>query len=78
MFGFNVLNTSWQNVSPNWAGESPQFPGLDQVNIDFPKCAGPPATSEQRYDTSLSYIVGDPGFPIATATLNIPLLVSEG
>ena len=41
---------------PTWAGESPQFVGLDQVNLAFPTCTNdPPATTEKRYDAFLTY-----------------------
>jgi hypothetical protein len=40
---------------PLWAGESPQFAGLDQVNVAFPSCTNSPATTEKRYDAFLTY-----------------------
>ncbi len=41
---------------PTFAGESPQYPGLDQVNVEFPTCASQSkSTSEQRYDAWLPY-----------------------
>ena len=32
------LTTGFMSPMPLWAGESPQFPGLDQVNVAFPGC----------------------------------------
>jgi len=34
----NDLTTGFMSPTPLWAGESPQFVGLDQVNVAFPGC----------------------------------------
>jgi hypothetical protein len=42
--------------APLFAGESPQYPGLDQINVRFPQCASSiKATSESRYDAWLAF-----------------------
>ncbi len=46
---------TWGSQTPIWAGESPQYVGLDQINIVFPACAGPKATIEKRYDAYMSF-----------------------
>jgi hypothetical protein len=47
---------TFMGPTPLWAGESPQFVGLDQVNVAFPTCTNvPAATSEKRYDAFLTY-----------------------
>jgi hypothetical protein len=38
-----------------WAGESPQFVGLDQVNVNFPVCVARAAITEKRYDAFFAY-----------------------
>jgi uncharacterized protein (TIGR03437 family) len=78
--GFNVLNTAWKTVTPIWAGESPQYPGLDQINVPFPSCTGTAATSEQRYDVILSFQSpsADSNLGIGFATLYMPFLISPG
>lgn len=39
-----------------WAGESPEYMGLDQANVNFPVCTvATKATSEKRYDAFLTY-----------------------
>ena len=48
------------SVPPVWAGESPQFVGLDQINLNFPKCIGTVATVEQRYDAFIGF---GPNYP---------------
>jgi len=45
----NDLTTSFVSPMPLWAGESPQFVGLDQVNVAFPTCnKAPGAAAEER------------------------------
>jgi hypothetical protein len=62
--------------APLFAGESPQFPGLDQVNIAFPTCPSQTeATSEQRYDAWLPYaslVTGN------TVRIYLPFVVRAG
>jgi hypothetical protein len=53
---YGVFNTLRQ--TPIWAGQSPQYVGLDQVNVafPFPACANQvKATAEKRYDAYLAY-----------------------
>lgn len=39
-----------------WAGESPEYMGLDQANVNFPVCTSTTkATTEKRYDAFLTY-----------------------
>jgi uncharacterized protein (TIGR03437 family) len=46
----------FQTQAPLWAGESPQFIGLDQVNVAFPTCKNVTnAAVEKRYDAFLTY-----------------------
>lgn len=73
------LNASWPQV-PIWAGESPQFVGLDQVNITFPACTGPAVTTEQRYDAYIefSFSVADKNLGIGFAALYLPFVVAVG
>ena len=69
-----------------WAGESPQFVGLDQVNATFPACLAPsppvgtggvepPATTEQRYDVFLSY---ENAQTLTTGQIYMPFVVRPG
>jgi uncharacterized protein (TIGR03437 family) len=78
--GFSAFNTNWKTVTPVWAGESPQYPGLGQMNLIFPSCTGTPSTSEQRYDVILSFHApsADSNLGIGFATLYMPFLVSPG
>lgn len=78
--GYNVLNFDWEKQTPVWAGESPQYPGLDQININFPTCTGSPVSSEQRYDVILNFHApsADSNLGIGFATLYMPFLISPG
>lgn len=42
------LTTSFMSPTPLWAGESPQFAGLDQVNVEFPTCASAPVSGNVK------------------------------
>ena len=54
-FGFDGPLVTFMSPMPVWAGESPQFVGLDQVNVAFPTCTNdPPAINEKRYDAFLT------------------------
>ena len=67
---------TFMSPTPLWAGESPQFVGLDQVNVAFPTCANvPAATSEKRYDAFLTYTSLQTG---TTARIYIPFDVRVG
>ena len=60
---------------PTWAGESPQFVGLDQVNLAFPTCADTPATTEKRYDAFLTYTSVETS---TTVRVYLPFFVRPG
>jgi hypothetical protein len=61
---------------PLFAGESPQFPGLDQVNVQFPTCPSETkATSESRYDAWLPYASFITG---TTVRIYLPFVVRAG
>jgi uncharacterized protein (TIGR03437 family) len=67
---------TFMSPMPLWAGESPQFVGLDQVNVAFPTCTGvPAATSEKRYDAFLTYTSLETG---TTERIYIPFDVRVG
>ena len=67
---------TFMSPMPLWAGESPQFVGLDQVNVAFPTCTGvPAATSEKRYDALLTYTSLETG---TTERIYIPFDVRVG
>lgn len=67
---------TFMSPTPLWAGESPQFVGLDQVNVAFPTCVNAPAaTSEKRYDAFLTYTSATTG---ATSRIYIPFDVRIG
>ena len=67
---------TFMSPTPLWAGESPQFVGLDQVNVAFPTCANvPAATSEKRYDAFLTYTSLQTG---VTSRIYIPFDVRVG
>lgn len=57
-----------------WAGESPQFVGLDQVNVNFPVCTSNiRAQTEKRYDAFLS-----PSSILTTVRVYLPFLIRVG
>jgi hypothetical protein len=61
-----------------WAGESPQFVGLDQVNLNFPVCAAKTqATVEQRYDAFLAWSSIVTNYQ-TEVRVYLPLLISPG
>jgi hypothetical protein len=71
-------------TTPLWAGQSPQYVGLDQVNIAFPSPSCYPqvtATQEERYDAYLGYsvfsVTGD-GASESLAEIYIPFVVMPG
>ena len=54
LFGFQYGLVS--TPVPLWAGETPQYMGLDQINVNFPVCSSTTkATVENRYDAFLSF-----------------------
>lgn len=61
--------------TPMWAGESPQFVGLDQVNVAFPTCSNPPASTEKRYDAFLIYMSMA---TLTTVRIYLPFVVRQG
>jgi hypothetical protein len=59
-----------------WAGESPQYVGLDQVNVAFPTCdTGATAVTERRYDAFLMYTSIETG---TTERIYVPFIVRSG
>jgi hypothetical protein len=80
---FDIPGGAGQTI-PMWAGQSPQWVGLDQVNIVFPSPACYPqvtATEERRYDAYLAYgvfsVTGN-GASESTAEIYIPFVVTPG
>jgi uncharacterized protein (TIGR03437 family) len=62
------LTTSFVSPMPLWAGESPQFEGLDQVNVAFPTCTNAPAaTAKVRHNACATCTTG-PGGGAGTET----------
>ena len=50
------IASGFMSPAPFWAGESPEFVGLDQVNVAFPTCVNTSvATSEELYDAFLIF-----------------------
>ena len=67
---------TFMSPTPLWAGESPQFVGLDQVNVAFPTCTNAPAAiSEKRYDAFLTYTSLQTG---TTSRIYLPFDVRVG
>jgi hypothetical protein len=78
--GFDVPSLS---QTPIWAGESPQYVGLDQINVVFPACAtGSKATVEKRYDAYMSFgpVLSSTGSGISSSSIKVymPLLMGVG
>jgi uncharacterized protein (TIGR03437 family) len=73
--GFNGPFGTFMSPAPIWAGESPQFVGLDQVNVAFPTCANAPATTEKRYDAFLTYTSINTS---TTVRIYVPFVVRHG
>jgi hypothetical protein len=69
-------------ATPQWAGESPQFVGLDQINLVFPKCTGAPATVERRYSVYIPVgvllISGSSLVQTTIAPFDVPFAVRVG
>jgi hypothetical protein len=66
----------FQTPPPLWAGESPQYYGLDQINVAFPTCVSQTkATMEARYDAFMQYTNQSAG---QTVRLYLPFLVRVG
>lgn len=65
-------------TEPTFAGESPQFPGLDQVNVVFPGCldTGYRVTVEKRYDVRVSLHSG--GTAPTSNVVTAPMVVKPG
>jgi uncharacterized protein (TIGR03437 family) len=74
-FGFNGPFGTFMSPAPIWAGESPQFVGLDQVNVAFPTCANAPAPTEKRYDAFLTYTSINTS---TTVRIYVPFVVRPG
>lgn len=66
----------FQTGVPLWAGESPQYVGMDQINVAFPICSSKsPAGVEHRYDAFMQYT--NPGSS-TQARIYLPFLVRPG
>jgi uncharacterized protein (TIGR03437 family) len=73
--GFSGPFGTFMSPAPLWAGESPQFVGLDQVNVAFPTCPNAPATTEKRYDAFLTYTSINTS---TTVRIYVPFIVRAG
>ena len=75
-----ILTSYWQSQPPIWAGESPSYIGLDQINLTFPTCTGAVATTEQRYDVLMTFNApsADSNLGVGFSTLYIPFIISPG
>jgi len=78
--GYSIFNLNWKSLTPLFAGESPQYVGLDQINLSFPICSGSRAPTEQRYDLVLSFRspVADANLGIGFASLYEPFIINPG
>jgi hypothetical protein len=74
--GFEGQYGAFWSKPAAWAGESPQFVGLDQINVAFPTCTeATKATVEKRYDAFMmlhSIVSGNP------VRLYLPFVVNPG
>jgi hypothetical protein len=73
--GFTGPFGAFMSPAPIWAGESPQFMGLDQVNVAFPTCTNAPATAEKRYDAFLMFTSMA---TLTTVRIYLPFVVRPG
>ncbi len=75
-------NTHTMTQTPQWAGESPQFVGLDQINLVFPTCGTTTkATAESMYDAYMSLpitIISGTSIVQTSMNLYMPLIVRVG
>jgi hypothetical protein len=78
--GSNTFNLNWRSQQPIWAGESPQYMGLNQINVALPACSGAAATTEERHSLTMTFTALDhSGYAgNGSATLYVPFLVSPG
>ena len=79
--GLNVFNLNWSSQTPVWAGESPQYVGLDQINVALPTCTGAVATTEERYNVTMTFTAHDYNSGYVgngSASLYLPLIISPG
>jgi len=78
--GSTSFTFNWRTQTPLWAGESPQYVGLSQINVAFPTCTGAVATAEERYNAAMTFAAHDySGYAgNGSATLYMPFLVSPG
>ncbi|MGA7236465.1 MAG: Ig-like domain repeat protein [Bryobacteraceae bacterium] len=74
--GFGGFFGTFMSAPPTFAGESPEFVGLNQINISFPVCPdSTTAKTEARYDAFLvfqSIVSGNP------AIAYLPFIVRPG
>jgi hypothetical protein len=75
-YGVEIIPEAFLVATPVWAGQSPQYVGLDQVNVNFPTCTNQVTIAERRYDAYLAYNVDtvEPSY----AAIYIPFLVKVG
>ena len=73
--GFTGPFGAFMSPAPIWAGESPQFVGLDQVNVAFPTCTNAPAPAEKRYDAFLMFTSMA---TLTTVRIYLPFVVRPG
>jgi hypothetical protein len=75
-FGFNGEIGQFQSQPALFAGESPTYVGLDQVNMKFPVCTSAViATTEKRYDAFLTYTSIETG---TNLRVYLPFVISPG
>jgi len=74
--GFDGDFGTFQTRHALWAGESPEFVGLEQINITFPMCATQTkATVEKRYDAFMIFESIESGTP---TRIYLPFIVRPG
>lgn len=62
----NDLTTSFMSPMPLWAGASPQFVGLYQVNVEFPTCTNVPVATNEKAHNDCATCTNPPIGPPAT------------
>jgi uncharacterized protein (TIGR03437 family) len=75
-----VDTLAWGSQTPIWAGESPQYIGLDQINVSFPTPAclhKVTAVAEKRYDAYMAFLSPE-SVTNSVIKIYIPFLVRPG
>lgn len=75
-YGGEITPGAFLVDTPVWAGQSPQYVGLDQVNVNFPICANQVTIAERRYAAYLGYNINS--VEPSHAAIYIPFLVRVG